>query len=551
MSWLSTIRDFFARGHSTRGDESGVFAGRPDNRRDIRAGYDLAQTHDENSRHFANADNLSARAANSSGVRQVMRIRSRYEAANNAQMKRILKAYTKDIIGTGPRLQLTTGHEAFDEFVTRHWKRWMDAVRYVRKLKVTLRGRVVNGESFRQRITNPELATSVKLDIKPFEADRCASPYENIADPLRIDGIDFDQYGNPTFYRVLDRHPGDLFGTSFEGRKIPAKFVTHWFDEEREEQLRGVPELHSATESMAHARRFRRATVLTAESAAAVNGVLSTDVPAGTQATEFDPGPLDLDRNSWTVLPEGWKQDQFDAKHPNDTYDSFNRSIATDAGGPLGMTSNVSTGDSSQYNFSSTRYDGEHWFGEVDCQRQDCELLVIKPDFDAWFAEFILTDDFAQWRASEDASEEADDGPERVTVEAAIEATRSGDAVGWEWDGHPQLDQVKSATGSDMDIAAGRSSTETETAAYGRNARRELEKEAKYLGMDVEQFKRAMRIKRFGFDPTDPNAVAPGTAAKETGKETGKSAHPPEDENNDPVPNKIRQRSAQPAGSRA
>ena len=53
-------------------------------RRVIRARYDAAVTSDDNRRHWANADGLSANAANSSTVRRTLRNRARYETANNS-----------------------------------------------------------------------------------------------------------------------------------------------------------------------------------------------------------------------------------------------------------------------------------------------------------------------------------------------------------------------------------------------------------------------------------------------------------------------------------
>ena len=49
----------------------------------VRARYDAAQTTSDNMRHWAAADALSANTANSPIVRKTLRIRSRYEVANN------------------------------------------------------------------------------------------------------------------------------------------------------------------------------------------------------------------------------------------------------------------------------------------------------------------------------------------------------------------------------------------------------------------------------------------------------------------------------------
>ena len=68
----------------------------------VRGRYDAAATTDENRRHWANADLLSANAANNSKVRQTLRSRSRYEVANNSYARGIVSTLANDCIGTGP-----------------------------------------------------------------------------------------------------------------------------------------------------------------------------------------------------------------------------------------------------------------------------------------------------------------------------------------------------------------------------------------------------------------------------------------------------------------
>ena len=50
----------------------------------VKARYDAAQTTPLNQRHWAQADWLSADAALHPGIRRTLRVRSRYEAANNS-----------------------------------------------------------------------------------------------------------------------------------------------------------------------------------------------------------------------------------------------------------------------------------------------------------------------------------------------------------------------------------------------------------------------------------------------------------------------------------
>ena len=72
----------------------------------VRGRYDAAVTTDENRRHWANADLLSANAANNPQVRRTLRSRSRYEVANNSYARGIVLTLANDCVGTGPRLQM-------------------------------------------------------------------------------------------------------------------------------------------------------------------------------------------------------------------------------------------------------------------------------------------------------------------------------------------------------------------------------------------------------------------------------------------------------------
>ena len=66
----------------------------------IRSRYDAAQTTDENRRHWANADALSAAAANSLDMRRTVRNRARYEVANNCYLSGMVQTLANDCIGT-------------------------------------------------------------------------------------------------------------------------------------------------------------------------------------------------------------------------------------------------------------------------------------------------------------------------------------------------------------------------------------------------------------------------------------------------------------------
>ncbi|HUU95700.1 MAG TPA: phage portal protein, partial [Phycisphaerae bacterium] len=101
-----------------------VRSGPPMVRPMIRGGYDAAQTTDDNRRHWANADSLSAAAANSLDVRKRVRERARYEVANNCYLNGMVQTLANDCIGTGPRLQMLTDDAALNDRIEERFSDW-------------------------------------------------------------------------------------------------------------------------------------------------------------------------------------------------------------------------------------------------------------------------------------------------------------------------------------------------------------------------------------------------------------------------------------------
>jgi hypothetical protein len=101
----------------------------------LRARYDAAATTDDNRRHWANADGLSANAANSAEVRRILRNRARYEVANNSYARGIVLTLANDVIGTGPRLQMLTPDAEANRRIEQEFARWAKAVNLAEKLR--------------------------------------------------------------------------------------------------------------------------------------------------------------------------------------------------------------------------------------------------------------------------------------------------------------------------------------------------------------------------------------------------------------------------------
>ncbi len=248
----------------------------------IRAKYDAAQTGAQNRNHWALADDYGPLTANSSDVRGILRRRSRYERDNNPILCGLVKTLAHDLIGSGPRLQLNIGEQFYEEarLVEKKFSEWCRAVDLTEKLRLMAEVRPIDGESFAFFTSNPLSGNPVQLDLRVMESEQVETPSMRTASMADADGIEFDQFGNPAYYHVLQEHPGDGAGMNAAFSRVPARNILHWLRPSRPGQARGVSEFASSLETGAQTRRFSSATLGKAEICANITGVMETETPA-------------------------------------------------------------------------------------------------------------------------------------------------------------------------------------------------------------------------------------------------------------------------------
>jgi len=358
----------------------------------LRASYDGTATATDD-RHWVNADGLSADAANSKTVRQTLRNRTRYEVANGGYASGMIRALAVDMIATGPRLQMLHPSKAVNEQLEKEWQRWSKATRLAKTLRTMVKAKVTDGEAFAVLTHNSTLPTLSRLQLRLVEADQITTPFEKqTIDSSQVDGIDFDNEGNPIRYWMLREHPGsDTFTTGFgNADPVDAAAMIHWFTEDRPGQHRGIPDLTPSLRLFADHRRYLRAAIRAAETVAEIAAVMkTTQTPedVGNVAEPMD--TFDLEPGSVTVLPEGYELGQLRAEQPTTTYTQFNETIVTEEARPLLMPRNIATGDSSSYNYASGRLDHQTYDRANDVERDDIETVILERVFVAWLQETL------------------------------------------------------------------------------------------------------------------------------------------------------------------
>jgi capsid protein len=247
--------------------------------------------------------------------------------------------------------------------------------------------------------TNPKLQVPVKLDIRLVEADQISTPgwFDGLNENA-VDGIKFDNYGNPSEYHELPYHPGDSRGflkSLYDYGRLSPDDVIHLYNHERPGQARGIPEVTPALPLFAMARRYTLATVLAAETAADFVAILQTQANAfnceAETATPQNPfESVDIDRGLMTALPYGYELSQLKAEQPTTTYVEYRNALLQEIARCIHMPTNKARGDSSGYNYSSARLDHQIYYHAIDCERVDWENECLDRIFGWWFAEARL-----------------------------------------------------------------------------------------------------------------------------------------------------------------
>lgn len=417
--------------------------------RGITQSYDSARTTTENRRYYANADGLDARAANSAWVRQILRNRARYERDNNSYLNGIVQTLANHTIGTGPKLQMLTGDRDLDRTIEREFRPWSQAIALASKLRIGRMAKCIDGETFGLLTSNDRLPTTVKLDLKLVEADQVATPDLSIETRNAVDGIVFDGFGNPDRYHLLDDHPGSTNPVGSQSyRSVAARFVVHWFRPERCGQVRGTPEITSALYDFGELRRWNKAVLAAAETAADYAAILYSDAPA--LPDDDDDGAIpgetfDIERRVMTTLPAGWKMGQFEAQQPVSTHAEFERVGVRRLVRCLGMPLNIALGDSSGYNYSSGRLDHQTYFQSIDVEQSEVERIILDPLFVAWLDELSMQTDLLPGGA-----DRLEGWPHR-----------------WIWNGREHVDPAKEATAQETRLRGGMTSFSEECFRQG------------------------------------------------------------------------------------
>lgn len=430
----------------------------------INARYDAAQTTPENARHWSMADSLSAEQSNSSGIRWLLRNRSRYEYANNSFLQGMAKTLATDTIGRGPTLQLKTSDDIGNQATEDAFHLWAKRVKLGKKLRLARKAKMIDGEVFLVMYTDRALPGPIKLN---FEVRAAEHFYRAMGYELS-DGIERDANGNPVRYWTSEKHPSE----GGQPKPINARWVIHYRSEQRCGETRAVPETTPSLPLFACLRRFTLATLAAAETAADFAAVLKSLLPPDADDDGVQPlQEFEIVQRMMVVLPRGTELQQLKAEHPATTYEMFRRVILEEIARTFSMPYNIASGNSGGYNYASGRLDVQIYSREIAVEREDIECDILSRILHAWFDEAVLL----------------------PNVLPNVPQPYGDWKIKWYWPGWGHVDPVKEAVAQERRLRNHTTTLEDEWAREGEDWERKLRQIAKErallkeLGLDSLQ----------------------------------------------------------------
>ena len=352
---------------------------------------------------------------------------------------------------------MLTDQPELNRYVEHRFSRHAESIRLAEKLRTMRMARAQDGEAFGLLTSNPALSTSEKLDLRLLEADQVTTPDRTFDEDGAVDGIRFDEFGNPIEYHVLRHHPGEMsLNWDDDYVRVPAESMVHYFREDRPGQSRGIPEITPALPLFAQLRRYTLAVLSAAETAADFAAVIYTDNPAGGEAEAVE--PLDrimIERRMGITLPGGWKMGQFRAEHPSTTYAEFKHELLNEIARCLNLPYNVAAGNSSGYNYASGRLDHQTYYKSLRVEQATIGLAILDRFFAAWLAEAILVDPVLSKLDHKELAHQ------------------------WFWDGQEHVDPAKEANALKTRLNCDATTLAYEYARMGRDWEAELRQRAK------------------------------------------------------------------------
>lgn len=316
----------------------------------------------------------------------------------------------------------------------------------------------------------------VKLGFKVFGADSLIDPWNVKPDDRIINGIEYDKDWNiVAFHFKRDDLENRLFGLKYDTDRKLASEVIYWSHGYETGRLNPTPECVQGFVLYPYIRRFLEAALKGEEFRSSFPMAVELDPQVyGTQYIDKSKPPprgyLQYVANMIPTLPVGSTLKGIPGSGSSSAdKDKMIRLMASACALCINMPANLAVGDSSNSNMASAQVDIQPWKNKVHIDRFDLEPC-LRYTFKLWWERATLVSDLIPPKA-------------RAKYNQFFPHVYVYDALF----NHP--DPVKCANARAIDLASGSTTLNRLYAELGKNANRELEREAKLLKISFEELR--------------------------------------------------------------
>lgn len=394
-------------------------------------------------------------------VRQAIIKFSRQEYERNPYYANVINNLEAHTIGPTPTIIGMSDKDEFNNLVEDLYLQWSSdngigkVYREIRK-EAALTGLAI-AIPYKKETINP-----VGLSYKVFGMDALETPRGYEREEKMVDGILFNDDWDPIRFYFKNEDP------TKEPKEYTTSEVLYWTKSFRNGCVHPLPECYAAFTVYPYVRRYLEAVIEGEEFRASIPMAIEVDpkaypVLSGTSAPV---GRLEYEPKTIPTLPTGTKLAGLPLGNTSSDKANLIQLFAATCALTVQMPKNLALGDSSNSNMASAQVDTQPWKNKVNIDRFDLEPVFRKSYYEWWRIMVRREQVPARLR-----NKYLTFFPHTYVYDDLFS--------------HP--DPLKNANARAVDLISGSTTLQRIYSSLGKNPRRELESEARLLGITYQE----------------------------------------------------------------
>jgi len=399
--------------------------------------------------------------------RKKIREVSSEEDDENSYYTGILNTIAEHCVGSVPLIMGNHPNTEVNDLVEDRWLNWAISNSIGTAIRQIRRGaaRTGLGIGIPYKLSTPE--DPVGFGIRTISSLRLTNPKGTRPEDRIYEGIEYDK--NWDIKKIYVREPDVIEPVSYE-----AKDIILWFKRTTEDMQVGLPECGPAFCLFPSIRRYMKAIVRGEEfrSCIPMAVTLNPDVYRSEDALDIPTDKFEYEPGWVPTLPPGTDLKGISLPAQSDDRTKFIYLVVAAAARCVQMPKNIALGDSSDSNMATAAIDIQPWINRVKIDRVDFQPVVRKI-FKMWYDRAVLISGYLTPAARVNFTYD-------INYDSTFE--------------HP--DPGKRATARATDLSSGSTTLHKVYTDQGLNPRRQLDREARTLGVTREELNKIIIASR-------------------------------------------------------